>query len=325
MPTLRQKRQSDLLARVFSVGDALIVQNRAAVRAAFKAAADKVRAEVDARDKLPASMIAGVADFKPPALDKGAVEAVVAVRMLAALDTRRTMGKRFPKREKVARFSASPEITALDGIDPLYAESARWMRRRSLATRAELAEIVEAVAVLTPNVPRDIIESEVRRQAAAFAGAPTAEMAKIFQNLISQSVGRGETVGEFLAAIDKAVAGGKLPPQADAYLHTVYRTETSLAYSEQRRKDWAHPDIQPFVWGRQLFNALLPTSRPTHVAINGLKLRKGSEADGRAGHPPFSYNCTCTEALIVVADPVASKEHVEPADAYARVSAIERF
>lgn len=326
MTTLRQKRQSDMLMRVFAVADAHVVSNRKAIHAAIREAAQRIRERVDPRDRFLAETLIDFAAFSPPPLSTGAEEAVVALRLIAALTTRRETGKVFPaKRRRVATFAASPEIAALNALDPLYAQAGRWMRRRALATRAELAEAADAIAVLAPDVPRDLIEAEVRRQAVAFAGAPTTEMAKIFRDEIAKSVKRGETVGDFLAAIDKATARGKLLPRMDSYLHTVYRTETSNAYSEQRQRDWAHPDLAPFVWGRQLWNELLPSSRPTHMAINGLKLRKGSEADRRAGHPPWSYNCTCTETLLISSNPAGEGKHIEPVDAYARVAAIKRF
>lgn len=323
MPTLRQKRELDFTARLDRIAAAVIKANKPAVLDATREAIARVReysTEFKPITDLEVSWIADVAAFEAPTFDELADVAIGAARVLSAVNLWRVGGKIVAK-NRVARFD---DMDDLRKIDPLYARAAAWMRKRRLMTKAELADAAQALAILSPQYGMEEIERELRRHVTAYAGAPTKEMARVFRDSIARSVGRGETLAEFLDAMDAEVAAGRLLPQMDAYLETVYRTETSLAYSEQRRRDWAHPDVAPFVWGRQLYNGLLPSSRPSHVALNGLKLQRGSAADNAAGHPPYSYNCTCTEALLIVADP-ATANHVEPEDALSRVAAIERF
>jgi hypothetical protein len=257
-----------------------------------------------------------IAAFTVPELTAEIEEAIIATRGLAFLNAYRTSERFIP---------GAGSASLPDDIDPRYRDAAEWMVNRRIATRDDVRAMSRATSLLDSGRPPEEFERAIRQEVLALAKSPSLEMTKRFQTALGEAVGLGETVGKFVTQMDAAVADGMLPGGMDSYLRTVYRTETANAYGAQRRDAFNDPRIDPYVWGRQFFNAKLPTSRESHVAIDGLMLRRGSAADMAAGSPPFSYNCTCVEIALMSADPSTDRQYEEPPDALQLVQAIERF
>lgn len=311
LTTLRGEALSrEVFARIEKIAAALTKENGDALRSAVAAALGRVSDSLGA-DATVGAVVETVAALSIPALDASVAEALASVRGLAMLDALETGAE---------WIRNVPTTVALDDLAPEYRAASEWMSRRKIASRAELKEMARAVSRLGSGIGADVLEQELRRDVIALARATNDGLATMFRDRLAESIGRGDTVKEFVASFDNVpgLAG------MDGYLETVYRTETATAYSKERERAYNDPDLAPHVWGRRLHNGLLPSSRPSHIAINGLALRKGSEADRAAGQPPFSYNCTCTATMLIAADP-ATADYREPDDALTRVRGIERF
>jgi hypothetical protein len=124
--------------------------------------------------------------------------------------------------------------------------------------------------------------------------------------------------------MDVLLDEGQLPGATDGYLNMVYRTETSNGYHEQLKRELEGNAASDNFWGIEVFNPNDERSRPSHAAIDGLLLQKGSSAYQSLGVPPFSYQCRCTMVPIYVGDP-ADPGVEESDDADELVAAIERF
>jgi len=285
---------------LLELSDATVATNVAGLLEALRAATDRYAAGGD-----PALVV--------PSLFHDVEDALVFARMLAMLEVARVG----------ADFLPSATEVEVEDLDPAYGRATRWVMDRKFATREEVAEMVRAAALLDGR-PVGVIEREIRDKVQALAAATTEKIGAMFRDEIARSVARGETAAEFKAAFDAMIAEGVLPGGIDGYLDLVHHQEVANAYSVQREEAMEDPLIAPHVWGKVFINGRLPTSRSSHMAMHGVKLRKGSPAYEAVGPTPWSYNCTCTCYLLMEVDPELS-EHKETPDAFARVSAIQRF
>lgn len=146
--------------------------------------------------------------------------------------------------------------------------------------------------------------------------APNSKMKSILSQKIAPIVESSKTKSEFLDAVDEAAISA-----TDAYLENVYRTETANIYQSQRLATMDDPDVADFMWGVELFSVTDARTRPSHGALDGLMLRKGSEAyNAWLPGPPYSYMCRCTSAPVMVGE-----DATEPPNALDLVRGIERF
>jgi hypothetical protein len=258
------------------------------------------------------SVVGLMADLSIPNATTGAMEALGGARAWALMEAMKIS-------ERVIEY---PAAEAGD-VQEAYRASFDWMRSRRIASRSDVEAMARAIAKLDGR-PDEAVEQSLRRDVLAMQDSIGTEMTARFRDRVARSVANGDTVATFLADVDADVEAGELPAGMDGYLDLVYRQETANAYSEARREQYEGGEIAPFVAGRRFSNALLPSSRDTHRAIHGLFVRKGSDADRAAGHPPWAFRCTCTFSTVIVADPESDAPE-EPADALERVRRIERF
>jgi hypothetical protein len=304
----------DIQGRLDRIGKALRAENADAILGAFGDALENVRkgaaklglVEMDA-------VVALLAGLEIPNAVTGAAEALGGARALALMEAMRAT-------ERILPFPAA----AVENAPEAYRQSFEWMRSRKIASKSDVEDMARAIAKLEPTLTSYDLEQTLRRDVLAMKDSIGAEMTSRFRDRVASSVSKGETVAKFLSDIDADVEAGKLPVGMDGYTELVYRQETANAYSEQRRAQYENGEMAPFVAGRRFSNALLPSSRETHKAIHGLFVRKGSEADRAAGHPPWAFRCTCTFSTVIVADPTTDGP-TEPENALARVRSIERF
>jgi len=304
----------DIQGRLDRIGKALRAENADAILAAFGDALENVRKgaanigliEMD-------SIVALLAGLEIPNAVTGAAEALGGARALALMEAMRAT-------ERILPFPAA----AVEDAPEAYKQSFEWMRSRKIASKSDIEDMARAIAKLEPTLTSYDLEQTLRRDVLAMKDSIGAEMTQRFRDRVASSVSKGETVAKFLADVDADVEAGKLPEGMDGYTELVYRQETANAYAEQRRAQYESGEMAPFVAGRRFSNALLPSSRETHKAIHGLFVRKGSEADRAAGHPPWAFRCTCTFSTVIVADPTTDGP-TEPENALARVRSIERF
>ena len=210
----------------------------------------------------------------------------------------------------------SPEDLAApyrDGLD--------WMVKREILPASEVKAVARAASTIRGVEDEKETERVLRRDILALANSPNVEITAAFQRNIAAAANSGSTMAEYLDQIDTLTEDNNLPPFADAYLENVYRTETANIYQAQRLATMDDPDVADFMWGVELFSVTDARTRPSHGALDGLMLRKGSDAyNAWLPGPPYSYMCRCTSAPVMVGE-----DATEPANAMALVQGIERF
>lgn len=308
-------RQLRYLARLDAIAGAMREASREELATALTLNAEQIRKLAEADDSLLGSI-------KAPALEPLGIDAIImrgfaSARALAlqnAISTARTF---------------APGVGKIpDGavVHPLYADALEWMTSRKLASVDEVAKLRDAILSLDGN-PGDAakIEAAIRDGAQALTGATNETLGRVYQEHLAAAVNEGKTVQEFTAGIEEAILNAGEPLPGEAYLENVYRTETAGAYQKQREEAWSDDGIDPYVGGFEFFNPGDARSRPSHAALDGLIIRKGSDAHAALPDgPPFSFQCRCQMVPIMIPDP-SNNDVDESPDALARVTAIETF
>lgn len=295
----------EFLRRVEKIAAELYGENKAEQSRALQKALDEIER---------AAALTGI-NIEAPALIGSLSEATLGVRALSLLNAYRTAKKHLP-----AEVIEAAQAATVETMDPLYKQAFDWMNDRGVATRAEVEKMAEAVTALGGESAENI----VRREVLALAKSPSLGMTELIKGEIADAIKAGETPASFTARMTAYVEKGELPPNQDAYLRLVVNQETANAYKEQRQAAFDAPEIRDFVWGRRFHSANLPTSRPGHKGMDGVLIKKGSEADREVGAPPWAFNCHCVESQIMHEDGGAAPYEETP-DALERVRKIERF
>jgi len=231
--------------------------------------------------------------------------------------------------------SSIPEAVA-GSLDPFYRNAADWMMGRNVMSRGDLERLAQAKALFEPNKTAEQIRREIRKQTLALSVEPAKIMGEKLRETMAVAIGEGQTAGQVIEKLDALTAAGEIPPTMDAYAQTVFRTETSNAYTAQKidnlkdyEADGKKLGLPDFQWGIGLTNGRLPSSRPSHLATNNVLIRKGSEAydyfldDLKA--TPYSYNCTCSWYVITDPDGADSTEYEETDGALEILRAVTTF
>lgn len=217
--------------------------------------------------------------------------------------------------------TAGRVAVAVDDLSGPFRDGIDWMLKRDIIARDAVEEIADAASLIRGATDEDDTRRLLRRDFLALSESPNAEMTAAFQRNVAAAAKEGATGATFAEAMDDATKGAKLPGFADAYLENVYRTETANIYQAQRLATMAEPEVADLVWGVELFAINDDRARPSHAAVDGLLLRKGSEAyNAWLPGPPYSYQCRCTSAVVL-----KSEGGQEPGNALALVRSIERF
>jgi len=216
--------------------------------------------------------------------------------------------------ETIPETVPSPFVPAFD-----------WLKQRQVFTIDELAEAAQAARTINPALVEDFFQRDLRRQVFAISNSISRQAATKVRNYIADAVNEGKTLRSFLDEARELVDARTYPGGTRAYLENVFRTEQANAYGEQRDIQLADPDLAEHLWGFEFFNPMDSRSRDSHDAMDGVQVRRGSRAaqQTRPG-PPWSYQCRCTKAPIIVAD-VQASELEESEDAMTKALAIERF
>lgn len=195
------------------------------------------------------------------------------------------------------------------------------MVERKILPRDAVNEVADAASLIRGSTNLEETRRLLRRDILALAESPNAEMTAVFQRNVAAAANQGMTSADYLAAMDEATKDAGLPPFADAYLENVYRTETANVYQAQRLETMADPAVSDYIWGVELFSVLDGRTRPSHEALDGVLLRKGSEAyNAWLPGPPYSYQCRCTSAPVMIGE-----DAEETPGALGLVQRIERF
>lgn len=276
---------------------------------------------------LPAAAAAATA-YKPKAKEwPGLRNALIASKALAAAINGKHIMKALPGKfaESPIVFADASAKAAVDGLPSEFRESAQWMLDRKVMSVAEVRRMAESMALLNTSQTAAFFESELRREILAISAAANTQMIERFQSSLAAAIRDGRSFAQFFEVAEELRSNGSMPIVGDGYIENVFRTETALMYERQREAQLQDPDLVDFYWGDQLFNRNTEGSRETHRAIDGLLLERGSDAyEASRPGPPWSYQCTCTRAPVIVAD-VRNSGFKESPGALDLVRSIVRF
>jgi SPP1 gp7 family putative phage head morphogenesis protein len=89
-------------------------------------------------------------------------------------------------------------------------------------------------------------------------------------------------------------------------LETVFRTETSLAYSAGASNAMADPAIDEILWGYEYVTVGDDRVRPEHQALDGFRAKK-DDPIWNTHNVPNGWNCRCTRVAIFIGDEEATE------------------
>jgi len=301
------------------------VANMEAFAAALRKAAPDLASKLTTADVNKAFK---AFDMRPEEIARAMELPVTSARAMALVDALETAKETLP--------DLVVPNAAIGDIDPYYRRAADWMAERKVMTRGELQKLAEAKRLFQPNKTVAQIEKELRKTTLALAKEPAGIMGEKLRETMATAIGEGQTVAQVTETLDALTAEGRIPANMDAYAKTVFRTETSNAYTAQKidnlkdyEADGKKLGLPDFQWGIGLTNGRLPSSRPSHLATNNVLIRKGSEAydyfldDLKA--TPYSYNCTCSWYVITDPDGADSTEYEETDGALEILRAVTTF
>lgn len=251
--------------------------------------------------------------FKLPVLDENIEQAIAGTQSVAAWNI-------FSRLERLKPGIA--EGAELSSLHPAFREGVEWFTRREILTVEEARSVSAAVRVLTDGLTDAEINRAVRSKVLALAGAPNEAITARVQNLVAAAADSRKTYADFIEALQESRESGAWDSASNAYLSNVYRTETGLLYNAQRQAILDDPDMAEGVWGKEFFNPDDDRSRPSHAAIDGVRVKLGGPADEASKPPPpFHFQCRCTFGLIMEGEDDA----VETRGALEIMQNIERF
>lgn len=261
-----------------------------------------------------------VANYKPTKqVERGIRAAAVLALASSSLHFRRYLapeaGTRilFDDFENDLRAIASPE----------YRDAVRWMVDRDIMSRAEVKNIVSGLRGIEQVMPANQLEQIVRQRVFALKDSIDSQVSKIIKDAVTNALNEGKTLATVIDELAPLIDSGSIPG-AESYIQTVFRTETSNAYNQQRKVVSELPGVSSHLWGYEVITAEDEAVRPTHAALHGKKFRKGSPAFVALGSPPFSFNCRCILSPIVVPD-ISNPGVEESPDALSLAQRVERF
>ena len=215
--------------------------------------------------------------------------------------------------QSVARASALAHAQARGITRDLHAEAARrtlarassyssilsMLRKRYQVTPAEFAMLVETYLPRSAEVTDAmlaVVEQELR-QAVDIALAENMSVAK----------GAG-----FLRGQLDILGVNNVEPYRFA---TLLRSEIALGYEAGRLQANQDPDVQELLWGYEYVTVGDELVRPSHAALDGIKLPKDDPRWAEIT-PPNGYNCRCTTIEIFA----ETEQAVEPPEQMEQVA-----
>lgn len=205
-----------------------------------------------------------------------------------------------------------------------FQEAARWMAAREVMT---VPAVKSLASLIVTNYGGDIKETEreLRQEVLALAGTVDINATKKVQAIISKSVDKGLTVGEFLDSVDDTLGVDELPGGMDSYWNMAFRTEVGNAYKEQQEANENRPAFRDKHWGWEAFNPQDDRSRDGHRRVAGKRFKKGGRAaELLGGGPPWAYQCRCSWFALMAPDP-NNVPYTESSDALSVAASVERF
>jgi phage gp29-like protein len=271
---------------------------------------DRARSKADQRD---------LRQYTEPAMR----HVVYASAMLSMGATAEALNS-LPDNRKSLESRFAQDEDPIDLLPEGFQEAARWMAARDVMSVAAVKSLAK---LITDNYGGDVKETEIALRGEILALAETTDLnaTKKVQTIISNSVDKGLTVGEFLDTVDATIDIGEVPGGMDSYWNMVFRTEVGNAYKEQQEANEGRPAFRDKHWGWQAFNPQDKRSRHGHSRVNGKLFKKGGRAaELLGGGPPWAYQCRCSWFALMAPDP-ERVPYTESGDALAVAAGVERF
>ena len=145
---------------------------------------------------------------------------------------------------------------------------------------------------------------------------------------IAESLAAGEHKAGTIAAVRKAFDDSGVTNANPHLIETQARTQTQLAYTAGRLKANEAPEIQDVLWGYEYITVGDDRVRPSHAALDGLRLPK-DHPRWKEIMPPCGYNCRCTVIEVFKDEKIATindvPEYVDVNGERVRAGADEGF
>jgi len=180
----------------------------------------------------------------------------------------------------------------------LQVAKAYYSRRQYLSVYSDALNFLYKRLNVGPDDVQRLAET-YSEAAIRVCGSANALLEKRVSLAMTQAVGTGAHVEEGVELLRDAFAAAGVTPRNPFLLETIFRTQVQLAYSAGRMSANADPAIDEILWGYEYVTVGDDRVRPTHAALDGMRLPKD---DPRWAEftPPNGWNCRC--AIVEIFD-----------------------
>lgn len=164
-------------------------------------------------------------------------------------------------------------------------------------------EAVEAILKRVPVVAEGWKATRDAYEAGAFALARSSHLVvtRHVKKAIATAIGRGRSRDGAIDDIVEILGERRYDEPTSSYVmsyaDTVFRTNTTSAYSEGRFEQAKDPEVAPYVGGFRFDATLDSDVRPNHRAANGF-VAAATDPAWNVLRPPLGYNCRCALGVL---------------------------
>lgn len=149
---------------------------------------------------------------------------------------------------------------------------------------------------LAPGEVKSLMDLYGPEAATATGEAGTLLEGKV-QAAMAEATRRGLHVDEGTALIREAFDAAGMTPQNSYTLENIFRTQTAIGYAAGRDNALKSPAIADLLWGYEYVTVGDDRVRPSHAALDGLRLPK-DHPFWTTGAPPSGWSCRCKRVPI---------------------------
>lgn len=143
----------------------------------------------------------------------------------------------------------------------------------------------------------DALRAQYRTQALTILAGVGDDIEAKLRRSLGDAIASGATLKDGIKALEDGFTSAGVAPKNTFQLETIFRTQSQVAFNAGRWQDDQDPDIQDILWGYEYVTVGDDRVRPTHAALDGMKLPKG-DPFWQTFWPPNGWNCRCTVAPI---------------------------
>lgn len=200
--------------------------------------------------------------------------------MLTAMETAHLQGRL--RATLTARASRKGKTQQLTGV---YKEAVDFVKRRMDLTDDEILRV------------RRLYGNAVTSFSGELTGSLEGHVAKAIEQATRENLHTRGGMRLISEAFDKA----GVTPTHSYQIENIYRTQTSIAYNAGRWNSNQAPEIQEILWGFEYVTVGDDRVRPTHAALDGVRLPK-DDPKWKEIWPPNGWGCRCSTLEIYDGD-----------------------